>query len=82
VVITVQLDPDLESRLTAAARAQGVPLQDYLAGVLASSVVPAGAPENNPSDFDEGLNALAENSEKLPVLPPEAYGRESIYRED
>jgi hypothetical protein len=30
-------------------------------------------------EFEAGMDALAEGSEQLPVLPPEAYSRESIY---
>jgi hypothetical protein len=30
-------------------------------------------------EFEAGMDALAEGSEQIPVLPPAAYSRESIY---
>ena len=33
-------------------------------------------------EFEAGLDALAEGCETLPVLPPAAYRRESIYGDE
>ena len=38
-----------------------------------------GPREVSPEEFEAGLDALAEGCDELPVLPPDAYRRESIY---
>ena len=79
MTITVRLEPELEERLLAQARAQGLPLDVYLRTVIEQAAVLEGPPDVSPDEFDAALDALAEGSEHLPVLPPEAYRRESIY---
>ena len=81
MTVTVQLEPTLEARLLGEARAQGVPLDAYLASVIAQVAAPKGPPVTTSTDFEAGLDELAEGSERLPVLPPEAYRRDSIYGE-
>jgi ATP-dependent Zn protease len=82
VTVVVQLEPTLEAKLLAEARAQGVPLGAYLAGVIAQVAAPKGQTETTSMEFEAGLDELAEGSERLPVLPPEAYRRDSIYGDD
>jgi hypothetical protein len=82
VTVMVQLEPTLEARLLAEARAQGVPLEAYLASVIAQVAAPKSQPETTSTDFEAGLDELAEGSERLPVLPPEAYRRDGIYGDD
>ena len=81
VTITVRLEPEVETRLLARARAQGLSLDDYLQGVIAQMAAGGAASKLSFEEFEAGLDALAEGSEKLPVLPPHAYRRESIYGE-
>jgi hypothetical protein len=33
-------------------------------------------------EFEAGMDALAAGSKQLPVLPPKAYSRESIYGDE
>jgi Arc/MetJ-type ribon-helix-helix transcriptional regulator len=40
-----------------------------------------GTPALDLTEFDAILDALAEGSEKMPILPPEASTRAGIYRE-
>lgn len=40
-----------------------------------------GAPVADLAEFDTALDALAEGSDKMPILPPEASARAGIYRE-
>lgn len=82
MTVTVQLEPTLEARLLAEAHAQGVPFEAYLASVIAQAAAPRDRIETTLKDFDAGLDALAEGSERLPVLPPQAYCRDSVYGED
>lgn len=79
MTITVRLEPDVETRLLARARAQGISLDDYLQGVIAQIAAGEGPSEVSLEEFEAGLDVLAEGSEHLPVLPPGAYRRESIY---
>jgi len=82
VTITVRLEPEIEERLLAQARAQGIPLDAYLRTVIEQAATLEGRAEVSLDEFDAGLDSLAEGSERLPVLPPEAYRRESIYGDD
>lgn len=81
MTVTVQLEPTLEAKLLAEARAGGLPIEAYLVRVIAQATAPEPQARTVPTDFDAGLDELVEGSESLPVLPPEAYRRESIYRE-
>jgi len=82
VTITVRLDPELESRLSAQARAAGISLDAYLHTVIEQAAAVDSRPEVSQDEFEAGLRTLAEGSERLPILPPEAYRRESIYGDD
>ena len=80
--ITVELTPEVEARLWARARARGVSLVTYLQTVIEQIAALESSGEGSLEEFEAGLDALAEGSEQLPVLPPEAYSRESIYGDE
>lgn len=80
--ITVQLEPDVEARLLARARAEGMSLDAYVKTVMEQMAAIEGPPEVSLEDFEAGLDALAEGCEELPVLPPDAYRRENIYGDE
>src|SRR5438445_2211384 len=75
--ITLQLKPEIEHRLLA--QAQGVSLEAYVAGVIEAQVLPG--PKRRPTleEFEADLEAIAEGTDDIPVLPPEALTREAIY---
>jgi hypothetical protein len=79
MTITLQLKPEVEARLLAYVRAQGVSLETYLAGVIEAQVLPG--PKRRPTleEFEADLEAIAEGTDDIPVLPPEALTREAIY---
>jgi hypothetical protein len=80
--ITVELKPEIEARLWARARVRGLSLAAYLQTVI-EQITALESPEDvSLEEFEAGMVALAEGSETLPVLPPQAYSRESIYRDD
>jgi hypothetical protein len=80
--ITVELKPEVEARLWARARARGLSLAAYLQTVI-EQIAALESPEDvSLEDFEANMDALAEGSEALPVLPPEAYSCENIYRDD
>ncbi len=81
MTLTVQLTPQTEASLLAQARAQGVPLDVYVQSVVEETALPS-APAISDEEFEAALDELAEGSENLPILPPEAYTRQGIYGSD
>jgi hypothetical protein len=83
MTIQVELTPETEARLTAAARARGVAPEKYagslLHDVLASST--SGTGRLTIEEFHKMLDALAQGSERLPNIPTEAFTRESFYED-
>ena len=80
--ITVELTPEVETRLWARAHAQGVSLAAYLQTVIEQLAALESAAGGSLEEFEAGMDVLAEGSAQLPVLPPEAYSRESIYGDE
>ncbi len=78
MTITLQLKPEVEERLLAQAQAQGVSLESYVAGVIEAQVLPG--PKRRPTlaEFEADLEAIAEGTDDIPVLPPEALTLEAI----
>jgi hypothetical protein len=81
MTITLQLKPEVEERLLARAQAQGMSLETYVASVIEAQVLPG--PKRRPTleEFEADLEAIAEGTDDIPVLPPEALTREAIYRD-
>jgi hypothetical protein len=82
MAITLNLPPEVETRLAAQARALGLELNVYVQTLLQQQAV-LGRSEQaiNLEQFEAELDALAQGSDKLPNLPPEALTRESIYQD-
>jgi predicted DNA-binding protein len=80
--ITLELPPEVEARLWARARAQGVSLATYVQTLIEQSAALDSHADLSLQEFEAGMDALAEGSEQLPVLPPEAYSRESVYGDE
>jgi hypothetical protein len=81
MTIQVELTPETEARLTAAAEARGVALEQY-AGTLLHEVLaapPAGSGKLSVDELDAMLREMAEGSERLPHVPTSAFTRESFY---
>jgi hypothetical protein len=76
----VQLDPEIEARLLADAQAQGISLDEYVQALVEDVAIAEYRTPVSTEEFEAGLVALSEGCEGLPLLPPEAYSRESIYR--
>lgn len=83
MTIQVELSPETEARLAAAAQARGVAPEKYagslLQEVLASSA--GGTGRLTIEKFHAMLSELAEGSERLPKIPTEAFTRESFYED-
>ena len=83
MTIKVELNPEMEARLVAQARSEGVPLEE-LAERLLQEALTAGSLQGGTltvEEFHRMLEGMAEGSEKLPNLPTGSFSRESFYEE-
>lgn len=87
-MIQIQLQPEIEARLAAEAQARGMALDRYIAQKLTEAASESLEPENAParlstrlSDLESFFQEMARYSGKVPVLPDEAFDRESFYRD-
>ena len=82
MAITLELPPDIEAALATQACARGLRLNAYLESVLKQqAATERPACTMSLEQFDAELDGLAQGSEQLPYLPPEALTRESFYRD-
>ena len=83
MTIVVKLDPETEARLTAEAEANGMAAGEYALAVLPSSgpLQSTALEEPHSAGLENMFTALAKGSEKLPVLPPDAFERENFYED-
>lgn len=83
MTIKVELNPEVEAKLVAEARAQGVPLEKVAERLLQEALAARSQPRADLSveDFHAMLDSLAAGSEALPNLPTETFTRESFYED-
>jgi hypothetical protein len=81
VTVKLALPPEIEAHAVAQAAARGVSVETYLQGVLTQLLQPSPATALTESEFEAGLDALAEGSDHLPVLSDEAVSRDGIYHD-
>jgi len=83
MTIHLELSPESAARLSAEARAQGLPLEKLAERLLQEALASRSKPQERLSveEFHAMLTALAEGSEKLPNLPTESFSRESFYED-
>jgi hypothetical protein len=83
MTIQVELNSEVEARLVAEAKAQGLPLEKVAERLLQEALASRSAPQGRLSveEFHAMLDALAEGSEKLPNLPTEGFTRASFYED-
>jgi len=79
MTVTLELRPELEQRIAVEARARGLTIEAYLTAVIEEATLPATPHGSTLEQFEADMDALAEGSDQLPVLPPEAFTREVIY---
>ena len=88
MTLQIELTPEQEGRLTAAARKKGVApahlaqqlVADHLPRVDAIAEAGAAHPMT-PEETIQALDEIAQKNRHLPVLPPEAFDRETLYDE-
>lgn len=77
--MTVDVSPEWVAILAEQARNRGLSLPLYVQTVLEAHIASLPEVREELGSWDETLDALAENGEDLPLLPEEAYTRESFY---
>jgi hypothetical protein len=79
--IILELKPEVEERVRTQAEARGMSLESYLAWVIEARVLTVPSRRPTLEEFQADLESLAEGTDDIPVLPPEALTREAIYGE-
>jgi plasmid stability protein len=82
MTITVAITPEVQAELARQAAAHGRAMEAYAASLLEVAVrLPAGANTLSQDRLENTFREMAEFSNKVPVLPDEAFTRESLYRD-
>ena len=82
MTITVAITPEVQAELARQAAAHGRAMEAYAASLLEGAVhLPDGADRLSQDRLDNTFREMAEFSHKVPVLPDEAFTRESLYRD-
>jgi hypothetical protein len=79
MTITIDLTPELEARIQAQAVAAGVSLEAYVQSIIEAAALQPVGERPTLEEFEAAMDELAEGTEDIPVLSPEATSRESIY---
>ena len=79
MTITLELAPDVETRVRAQAQVQGLSPERYLTAVIEAQVPRLEPPRASLEEFLAELEEFAEGTDDIPPLPPEALTREAIY---
>jgi len=77
--VTLELRPEIEKRVAAEAAARGLTVEAYLLSVIEGGTSSWGEDSATCEEFEADMDLLAEGSERLPVLEPYLFSRESIY---
>ena len=84
----IQLQPELEAQLASEARAKGLSLDGYVEKIVRAR--PVEDVEVQPTVMDreariasleQFFEEMAAHSDEIPILPIEAFSRESIYQD-
>jgi hypothetical protein len=82
MTIIIDIKPEVQAELSRQAAAHGVDIVAYAASLLEEAAqIPSPAKRLNQGQLDETLRELAQFSQKIPLLPDEAFSRENLYRD-
>jgi hypothetical protein len=82
MTIIIDIKPEVQEELSRRAAAHGVDIGAYAASLLEEAAhVPAGPKTLSQSQLENTLQELAQFSRKIPLLPDEAFSRESLYED-
>jgi hypothetical protein len=80
--ITIDIKPEVQAELHRQAAAHGVDIAAYAANLLEEAArLPAGSKALSWQQLDQTLQELTQFSHKIPLLPDDAFSRESLYRD-
>jgi hypothetical protein len=83
MTLQLELKPETERTLRAAAEARQVPVEEYLLSLVESALHPSIIPARNPSgsreEFERNLKKLSEIAGPIPNHPGQTWSREVIY---
>ena len=79
--ISIELKPEIEERLEQEATARGVSVESYIEELIEQQFSQPHKSHIAVEESDQVLDALADGSEGSPVLPSDAYTRESIHHD-
>jgi hypothetical protein len=79
MTVTIELTPELEARLLAQAQAAGVSMQGYVQSVVEAAALSPVGQRPTLEEFEAAMDEMAEGTDDIPVLSPDATSRESIY---
>jgi hypothetical protein len=83
MTIKVELNPEMEVRLAAEARAFGIALEEYAQRLLQQAIdsTPRLRSRANQDEFRKFLDAMASKAPNIPQLRAETFSRQMIYEE-
>jgi hypothetical protein len=83
MTLQLELKPETERTLRAAAEARQVPIEEYLLSLVESalhpSIIPARNPSRTPEEFERNLAKLSDLPHPVPDHPGQTWSREVIY---
>ena len=80
MTITIDLKPEVREELNRQAAVHGVDVRAYAASLLEEAAqLSSGSKTLGRSQLENTLRELAQFSHKIPLLPDEAFSRESLY---
>ena len=80
MTITIDLKPEVQEELNRQAAVHGVDVGAYAASLLEEAAqLSSGSKTLSRSQLENALRELAQFSHKIPLLPDEAFSRESLY---
>ncbi len=81
MTITVELNSAVEERLRQEARRRGLETGALIKRLIEDALIAPVAENGTDEAWEADMQALSEGCEQLPVLPSEAFSRESLYDE-
>jgi len=82
MAIIIDIKPEVQEELSRQAAARGVDIAVYAARLLEEAAhFPPGPKTLSQIQLENTLRELAQFSPKIPLLPDEAFSRESLYRD-
>ena len=82
MTIIVEIKPETQTELSRQAAARGIDISVYAAKLLEEAAhLPSPSNRLTADQLDEALEELAQFSHKIPLLPDEAFSRESMYQD-